>query len=143
MATQEQGKEISQKFKTGFVEFLSDEGFKVIHDEWDGESATWDVYFKQEGKTLMAVFDADDPYFIRLILPNFYSLDDPKEQASALLHTQEANRKCKGAKVYMNSAKNDVVATCEFLATDGTINYDRYLSMLNNVSRAFVSLMRG
>lgn len=134
-------KEKSEQYKMEFVQFLRNDGYPVLHDAWDDQSDTWDVHFKQEGRTLLAIFDGDDAEFIRIIFPNFYSLDNPEEQAKAYMCTQEANRICKGAKIFTNSDHNNVIATCEFLATEGRKDYGRYLDMIGNIAQTFAKKM--
>ena len=63
---------------------------------------------------MLVIFDLDDPLFVRVLLPNFWDVD-PDQLGSALAALDLANKKAKGAKVYLNLARSDSSAVMEFL----------------------------
>ena len=84
--------------------------------EWDSGTDTFDISFKYDEKlTLLLIIDQDDPSFVRIILPNFYSIDSAHEKRNADDAVSRANQKCKGVKLYLNDDRSDTTAAVEFL----------------------------
>ena len=125
-------------------QMLQDEGYGAKPPEWDEQVRTWDVRVKFEGMTMLVMFDLDDPLFVRVLLPNFWDVD-PDQLGSALAALDLANKKTKGAKVYLNLARSDSVAVMDFLY-DGTGLEGRMLvrslQMVANAAKVYVEAFK-
>lgn len=130
-----------------FQSLLDSEGFNKGQISWDDEASTSDLIFKVEGRGYILIADADDTDFVRMMFPNFWSLDSDEEFAAALQALSIVNSRCKGTKVYANSSNNNVIATIEFLidSDDPQLKsglFLRYIRMLNNAAEEFARVMR-
>lgn len=126
-----------------YQSLLREEGFAAKDPEWDAAARTWDITVKYEGATLLFVLDVDDPEFVRLMLPNFWDIE-PEHLGAALIAADMTNKKCKVAKVFLNPARCDTIATAEFLEsgpTDGT-TLARYLRTVLNAAKVFANQLR-
>ena len=113
-----------------------------VSGEKDEGSNTYDVKFDYKGMKFVAVFDYDDPSFVRIICPNFYpaqELPKDKDKLSAVIAAvMKSNSKCKGAKLFLSRNNTDVSAVIEFLEQAdstgaGILNQDtldRHVAML-------------
>ena len=121
-----------------YQRILQDEGYRASEPQWDGDTSTWDIYLKYEGATLLIVLDLDDADFVRILLPNFHSIA-PGQLNNALAALDLVNKKCKCAKVYLNSARDNAVAAVEFLDADGSGGAVllRYLAMVVNAAKLY------
>lgn len=125
---------------TNLQQMLQEEGYGAKAPEWDERAKTWDVRVKFEGMTMLVMLDLDDPLFVRVVLPNFWDIE-PEQLGSALVALDLANKKAKGAKVYLNLARNDCIATLEFLYNGSGLEgqmLTRYLNMVANVAKTYV-----
>ena len=76
-------------YATHVLDFLAEEGFRPKLDD-DG-----DVYFKYEGSTYFVISGHGDATIFTLLLPYFWSLEDPADRARALeaaMHAQATIR---------------------------------------------------
>lgn len=71
------------------LQHLQAEGYQASID------ADGDITFRFEGMSYALCFDAEDPQFAKLILPNVWSLDTPDELQRALAALDEVNRRVK------------------------------------------------
>lgn len=130
-----------------YKDFLLDNGIK-LDDENTGKDEDGDfrMVFKFEGLTFICYLDSADTEFVRILLPNFYSLDDKKERQLALLAITTVAKKCKGAKVFFSGKENDdVVAAMEYLDKGDSVDsklFLRYVSMVSNAAREFANEMK-
>lgn len=118
---------------------LLEEGYRAQDPQWDADTNTWDILVKFEGASLLIVLDLDDADFVRVLLPNFHKVK-PETLDHALAALELANKKCKCAKVYLNSACDNAVAAVEFLDPgDGCRGATllRYLAMVVNAAKFF------
>lgn len=123
---------------------LQNEGYGAKTPVWDEKANTLDITVKYDGVQVLIVLDFDDPDFVRIMLPNFFDIP-PEQLGTALLSMDQANKKCKAAKVYLNSARNDTMASVEFLdrgpAMDGKV-LTRYVRMVLNAAKVYVDSFR-
>ena len=130
-----------------FQSLLDSEGFNRGQVSWDEEASTSDLIFKVEGRGYALIGDADDSDFVRLMFPNFWSLDTDEEFAAALQAISIVNGRCKGAKVHATSKNDNIIATIEFLIDSENPQlksglFLRYIRMLNNAAEEFARVMR-
>lgn len=130
-----------------FQSLLDSEGFNRGQVSWDEEASTSDLIFKVEGRGYALIADADDSDFVRLMFPNFWSLDTDEEFAAALQAISIVNGRCKGAKVHATSKNDNIIATIEFLIDSENPQlksglFLRYIRMLNNAAEEFARVMR-
>jgi hypothetical protein len=124
---------------------LREEGYAAKEPEWDADARTWDIAVKYEGAMLLVILDVDDPDFVRLMLPNFWGVE-PAHLGAALIAADMANKKCKAAKVFLNSAQSDTTASAEFLEDrsgrpDGAMLV-RYVRMVVNAAKVYANHLR-
>jgi hypothetical protein len=121
-----------------YEDFLREEGFLPRTDE-DG-----DVVFKFEGRTLFISVQDSDPQYLRLVLPNFWEIDDETELIQALRAANEINRKIKVATVVIQSEKH-VSANAEmFIEREPDLEqfFLRTVKVLVQSASDFADLMR-
>lgn len=140
-------REIAESLTEYFQNLLDSEGFNKGKISWDDSASTSDLIFKFEGRSYLLVADADDPDFVRVLFPNFWSLDSDNEFAAALQAISIVNGRCKGVKVYANSKNDNIIATVEFLIDSANPQiksgmFIRYIRMLNNAAEEFAKVMR-
>jgi hypothetical protein len=90
-----------------YRDFLTSEGYQPEVDT-DG-----DLHFKHEGGNYWITVEEDDPYFVRVLFPNFWSIDSDEERTRALMAADHANHQCKVAKVSSTSAHDNMMASFE------------------------------
>jgi hypothetical protein len=123
---------------------LQDEGYGAKNPVWDESVNTWDITAKYDGVQVLIVLDADDPDFVRIMLPNFFDIQ-PEQLGTALLAMDQANRMCKGAKVYLNSKRDDSMVSVEFLDKGATMDgttLTRYVRMAVKAAKFYVDFFR-
>lgn len=127
-----------------YREWMCEEGYRARDPVWDDQADTWDVHVKYEGATLLLVFDVDDAGFVRILMPNFWTVE-PEALQAALAALELANKKCKCAKVHLNARGDDTIATVEFLDQGDQMRPAtllRYLAMVVNAAKFFASTMQ-
>lgn len=134
---------LEQRAKS-YQQILQDEGYGAKNPEWDPQTQTWDIRVKYEGMFMLIMLDLDDPDFVRIILPNFFEIS-PEQLQPAMIALDLANKKCKGAKLYLSRAQNETMAAVEILE-DGTGMQakilTRYLDMLIGAAKFFVENLK-
>jgi hypothetical protein len=97
-------------FKINYLhQLLKEEGYLPKIDD-DG-----DLVFKSEGKFLFIFADSNDQEFVRISLPNFWSIDSEPEREVAMKVCCEANQKVKAAKIFL--VGDSVWASVELFAS--------------------------
>jgi len=127
-----------------YQEWMCEEGYRAQDPVWDDGADTWDVQVKYEGVTLLLVFDVDDAGFVRILMPNFWTIE-PAALGPALVALDLANKKCKCAKVHLNSRRDDTIASVEFLDQGDQMlpaTLLRYLAMVVNAAKFFAGAMQ-
>lgn len=99
-----------------FMSYLREEGYVPKLDD-DG-----DIVFKAEGLTLIVFAAEDDQEYFRIVVPNFWSIDNEEERARA---THAANRVTAQMKVGKIQLVNDNVWSSVELLIDPIENFDR------------------
>ena len=120
-----------------YTEYLTQEGYRPEIDN-DG-----DVVFKKEGKNYFISVDENDPEFFRIVLPNFWSIENTEERSRVLAAADESNRKSKVSKVF--TVRDDTWASIEiFIAHPKAFEavFPRAMSALENGVLQFVQKMR-
>lgn len=121
-------KEESQKpsFKIAYLEeLLKEEGYRPYVDE-DG-----DLIFKAESKNLLIPADRGDEEFLRIALPNFWSIDSELERLMTDKAASEVNRTVKAVKVF--PVEDNIWASVEIFASPIQSVHDvlpRYIQVL-------------
>ncbi len=77
-----------------YLGILADEGYAPELDS-DG-----DVRFKHEGKSYFIEVREDDPFFFRVVLPNFWEIESEEEHARAVRAANAATGEALVAKVF-------------------------------------------
>ena len=96
-----------------YTRLLELEGYKPIADG-DG-----DLRIEHEGWQIYLNRDTRDPEFFRLLLPNFWSLDNEAERTRAERAADRVNRQIKVAKVHSGSGRSMWVTVELFVAEPG------------------------
>ena len=129
---------------TRYRQLLQDEGYAVMAPDWKEETLPWMMRLRYEGVTMFFLFDAEDPSFVRLILPNFFEIEHgPTVQVFAAL--DRTNNSCKGAKVYLNADAGNVMSSVEFLDDGASVSAPmllRYLTLVLNGAKHFAREMQ-
>lgn len=130
-----------------YVEFIKDEGYKIEDSPTRDNDNDIRVVVKFEGASIIMYFDCKDTHFVRIILPNFYSLDDIQEKRNALIAIDKVAKTCKVAKVHTTTEQTNVYALVEFLENENGTAIDqntliRYLSMAKNAASTFATQMK-
>ena len=123
---------------------INDEGYKAAPPEKD-DDGDLRVVVKFEGMSLLIYFDNEDTQFVRIILPNFYSLDTDEEKLKSLSAVNQVAAKCKGAKAFINPAQDNVMCAVEFLENGASLTIEmliRNLNMLVGAAKFFAVEMR-
>lgn len=119
------------------LDWLGNEGYRPSLDR-DG-----DLVFKREGKSYLILFEEGDPMFMRLIFPNFWSIDSEAERAPIAQACTLASANTKVAKVF--PVGDNVWASIELFCTSvGQFQgvFERSLSALGSAVERFVREMR-
>lgn len=132
-------KEQVELFKSKLVDRLAEEGFRPKVNDYG------DIEFKVEGRCHFIDFDSNDPAYVRLLLPNFWSIDNATERHAAFEAASKASSRCKGVKVFVEGDSN-VWASVEFLIPDPALPtvemLERYLQMIEAGTREFKARIR-
>ncbi|HQV23216.1 MAG TPA: hypothetical protein PLJ88_09035 [Agitococcus sp.] len=118
-------------------EFLCEEGFRAQLDDDN------DVIFKYEGKTLFIESDDNDNIFIRIVLPNVWSIGSEAERQRAYVCASNINYEYKVVKVVLTAHDNINLSLELFLPDEHAFIavFERSLSALNSAHRAFAEAM--
>ena len=120
-----------------YFDFLQTEGYVPTVNEQN------DVVFKQEGKTFVISVDEDDDQFLRVIFPNFWSVETAEELVRALAMANAINARFKVGKIVV--VNNQVWAVAEMFI-DSSPELDefvpRILHILRHTADAFGTLMK-
>ena len=98
-----------QSIKAHVWSLLEQEGYRGVEADEDG-----DVRFKAEGRSLVVIFNDDDPGYLRLALPSFWPIDDDAERVNAYRVANNITRDTKCVSVVVTPNDN-VWATAEWL----------------------------
>lgn len=132
--------DVSERYKR----MLEEEGFKIPSDGFKtDDDGDVQMVVKVEGMTYVMIFEKDDPKFIRIILPNFYTIESD-DQLKAFVAVNHVAKTCKGAKVHLTSANDDMMAIAEFLDNGTSLDQaivTRYFSMVRNAAKEFAAKM--
>jgi len=121
-----------------YRDYLTREGYRPSVDS-DG-----DVVFKREGKTYLIIVDEKDKSFFRIILPNFWKIEDDNERLRILEACDYANSFSKVAKIH--TVKDNVWAVVElFLAKPQDFEpvFERSCRALDHALSNFADKMKG
>ncbi|MFN7989757.1 MAG: hypothetical protein U0529_19950 [Thermoanaerobaculia bacterium] len=121
------------------LDWLAGEGFRCDVDD-DG-----DIHLRHEGRDVFVLLDADDPAYVRFLVPDVWKCDDDSaERSVALVVANTLNSSLKALKVSLRS-NGSVYATVE-LFLDGFDAFrnvaPRCLDLLGAATWEFRSRMR-
>lgn len=119
-----------------FSDFLRSEGYVPEIDD-DG-----DIVFKYEGFTYLIILDATDEEFFRVVLPNFWSIENVVERAKVEQAAIAATADTKVAKVF--PVRDNVWATVELFCSpieNAKDVFRRSMSALQTAVRTFADEM--
>jgi hypothetical protein len=117
-----------------FEQLLKEEGYLPKIDE-DG-----DLVFKSEGKTLFIPADSSDEEFIRISLPNFWSIDSDEEREVVAMVCCKVNKSVKVAKVCI--VNDNVWASVEMFASPIQSVHDVFLRCITVLNLAVAEFRR-
>ncbi len=120
-----------------YFDYLQEEGYVPKVDEQN------DVVFKQEGKVFVISVDEQDDQFLRVIFPNFWTIENEAGMARALLMANLVNSRIKVGKILI--VDNSVMAAAEMFIDRTPELADllpRTLHILRHTAEAFAGLMR-
>jgi len=101
--------------RDAIVELLKLEGCEPRVDS-DG-----DVVFTYKDFKYLLIFSRKDPEYIRLVLPNFWSIDSDSERSVAYAAANITNRSCKAAKICVEGEQTNAVIECFMAAPEQII----------------------
>jgi hypothetical protein len=128
-------KNTHRPFKITYLEqLLKEEGFLPRIDE-DG-----DLVFKSEGKTMFIPADSNDEEFLRISLPNFWSIDSDEERDAAAMVCCKVNKTVKVAKVCI--VEDNVWASVELFASPIQSVHDVFLRCITVLNLAVAEFRR-
>ena len=117
---------------------LQEEGYGNVRTDEDGQ-----LVFQLDGSTYLFSLDNNDPGYIRLLFPNFWSIDSDDERARAMVACNQVTLDCKCASVSIGS--DSVTAEVQLLLpTGGTLDgtyVRRILSMISTAVSYFMEQM--
>jgi len=90
------------------------------------------------------MFNKQDSSYVRILLPDFFALDLDEDKINALVAMNHVACLCKMAKLNLNDAQNNIIASIEYLDHGSSVNVqimDRYLNMLINAVKEFLKKM--
>lgn len=120
-----------------YLEFLRTEGYRPELD------AVGDIRLKIEGRVYFVVLEEEDPGYVRLLFPNFWSIETPEERRVALEACERATARTKVAKVFLS--RDDTSAAFEMLCAGPesfTAVFPRALRILRTAVDHYVKHMR-
>jgi hypothetical protein len=114
-----------------YMEAIREEGYVPRID--DGN-----IYFKQQSRNYYVIIDSDDPSFVFLLYPNFWSIDSAADRQRAAVAIGNANRTTKVAKAYITTyrGKDDISIGAELFFEDPNDFKALFPRMLNAVNTA-------
>lgn len=95
MLTEAQNHELRDRISDA----LTEEGYRPRRTDHD------DIDFKAEGKRLIVDFEDADPGYLRLLLPNFWPIEDAEELERAYQAANEVSELYKLVKVFLFERK--------------------------------------
>lgn len=104
-----------------------------------------DLTLRYEGGSYIVFVDPDDEPYIRILFPNFWSVDAADERRRAYRAASRASRRSKGAKVWLREDEHSVCASMEgFLPGPEFFEYvfSRMMSALQYAAGQFRDEMR-
>ena len=104
-----------------------------------------DLTLRYEGGSYIVFVDPDDEPYIRILFPNFWSVDAADERRRAYRAASRASRRSKGAKVWLREDEHSVCASMEgFLPGPEFFEYvfPRMMSALQYAAGQFRDEMR-
>lgn len=96
--------------RDAIIKLLELEGCKPRADKDD------DIVFSHRDLNYLLLFDAQDPEYVRLLLPNFCAVGTDAERAAAYEAASATNATCKAAKVTVEHGQTHAAVEC-FLAS--------------------------
>lgn len=119
------------------LDWLTREGYRPNIDK-DG-----DLVFKREGKTFLILFEEGDDLFMRLVFPNFWSIDTETERLQIAQACTSATANTKVAKVFPvgDNVWASIELFCPSVAQFQAV-FDRSLSALGASVDRFIREMR-
>ena len=112
------------KLKDRCVDYLREEGYCPTIDS-DG-----DVVFKAQGATLLLMDEERDDTFLKIWLPQFWSLDDDKERAKAHFVANKLTKEYKCGKIFLHN--DNTHAVCElFIDANSSILKETLMRCIN------------
>ena len=121
-----------------YLDFLSEEGYRPHV----GDNGLVD--FKSEGMNYFVLFDEDDEQFFRVVVPNFWSIDNEEVRSKARIAADDSTASTKAAKVF-TVADNVWAAYEAFYSSPEHFRaiFSRALSVLKTSVQNFAGQMRG
>lgn len=127
------------QLKEKCIGYLREEGYCPNVDN-DG-----DVMFKVQGATLFLMDDENDETFLKIWLPQFWSLDDDQERAKAHFVSNKLNKEYKCGKIFLHN--DNTHAVCELFVDENSAvlkeTIMRCLNILTSMRGEFKVLMQG
>lgn len=128
-----------QQLQLMYLNYLKKEGYLPEIDS-DG-----DVLFKKEGKSYFIDVEAqlEDPNYFRIILPNFWSIENDIERLEVLVAADQVNSTIKIIKVY--TVKDNTWASAQIFISnreDFQEFFPRLMSILSGGVELFANKMR-
>ena len=118
---------------------LAEEGYRP---QWIEDRI---LIFKHEGDTYVVETDDDDALFLRIILPNFWSIESEEEYARVIAACEKATRKIKVAKIFTSQEGKTTWASIEMFIPSVDVFpliLNRCMSALTAALKVFLEAMR-
>jgi hypothetical protein len=120
-----------------YFDFLQTEGYVPTVNEQN------DVVFKQEGKTFVISVDEEDDQFLRVIFPNFWSVESGEDLVRALAMANAINARFKVGKIVVVNKQVWAVAEMFIDSSPELAEFvPRILHILRHTADAFGTLMK-
>ncbi len=119
-----------------YFDMLSNEGFRPSYDS-DG-----DIDFKYEGGSYVLIV-GEEPFYVRLLFPNFWTIESDEERVRALVEANEVSASTKVVK--LNIIRDNMWAGVELFQPTPeafAVVFERCLSVLRTGVSDFVRRMR-
>lgn len=103
------------------------------------------LYLTASELNFLFMFSKVDAGYVRIVLPDFFSLDLDEDKVNALVAMNHVATVCKVAKLNLNAAQNNVIATIEYMDHGNSVDIQilkRYLGMLVGAVKEFIQKMR-
>lgn len=97
-----------------------------------------DIIFQKENRTYVLIFDAQDPGFMLLALPNIWSIDSEEERARVRGVMESVNTRAKLARLLERGDKVWVIAEAVYAEPGHAVPMlERLISMVDNAVALF------